>query len=80
MTPTAEVAQHDHAKGKINRVVATVDADGVQRVEVVGGEYYFDPNYIVVKVNKPVELTVKKDIRIHPPQYVSEIAGSRYRL
>ena len=61
MTPTAEAAQHDHAKGKVNRVVATVDADGVQRVEVVGGEYYFDPNYIVVKVNKPVELTVKKE-------------------
>jgi plastocyanin len=52
--------QHEHAMGKVNRVVATVDADGVQRVEVIGGDYYFDPNYIVVKVNKPVELTVKK--------------------
>ena len=61
MTPTAEAAQHDHAKGKVNRVVAAVDADGVQRVAVIGGEYYFDPNYIVVKVNKPVELTVKKE-------------------
>jgi plastocyanin len=60
VTPTAEVAQHDHEKGKINRVVATVGADGVQRVEVTGGDYYFDPNYIVVKVNIPVELTVKK--------------------
>jgi plastocyanin len=60
MTPTAEVAQHEHTMGKINRVVATVDVDGVQRVEVIGGEYYFDPNYIVVKVNKPVELTVRK--------------------
>src|SRR3990172_2829495 len=59
MTPTAE-AMHEHAKGKENRVVATVDADGVQRVEVLGGEYFFDPNYIVVKVNKPVELKVKK--------------------
>jgi plastocyanin len=60
MTPTAEAAQHEHAMGKVNRLVATVDADGVQRVEVIGGEYYFDPNYIVVKVNKPVELKVKK--------------------
>lgn len=57
---TPEVAQHDHAMGKIIRVVATVDADGVQRAEVTGGDYYFDPNYIVVKVNIPVELTVKK--------------------
>lgn len=47
-------------KGKIKRVVATVDPDGVQRVEITGGEYYFDPNYIVVKVNVPVELKVKK--------------------
>ncbi len=34
--------------------------DGVQHVEIVGGEYYFDPNVIVVKVNTPVELKVKK--------------------
>ncbi len=60
MTPTAEAAQHEHGMGKENRVIATVDADGVQRVEVLGGEYFFDPNYIVVKVNKPVELVVKK--------------------
>jgi len=53
-------AEHQHVMGKEKRVVATIDTDGVQRVEVVGGEYYFDPNYIIVKVNKPVELKVKK--------------------
>jgi plastocyanin len=42
------------------RVVAEVDKDGVQRVELIGGEYYFDPNVIVVRVNIPVELRVKK--------------------
>jgi plastocyanin domain-containing protein len=42
------------------RVVATVDADGIQRVEITGGSYFFDPNVIVVKVNVPVELKVKK--------------------
>jgi hypothetical protein len=41
-------------------VDATLGADGIQRAEVTGGDYYFDPNYIIVKVNKPVELTVKK--------------------
>ncbi|MCC6544499.1 MAG: quinol oxidase [Nitrospirae bacterium] len=46
---------------KEKRVVATVDADGVQRVEVLGGEYFFDPNYIVVRMNIPVELIVKKE-------------------
>jgi len=42
------------------RGVASVDADGIQRVEITGGSYYFDPNIIVVKVNVPVELKVKK--------------------
>jgi plastocyanin len=51
---------------KEKRVVATVDADGVQRVEVVGGGYYFDPNYIVVKVNVPVELNVRKEAGYTP--------------
>ena len=55
----AAAGKPDAAKEK--RVVATVGEDGVQRVEITGGSYYFDPNYIVVQVNKPVELMVKKD-------------------
>lgn len=43
-----------------NPFVAIIDADGVQRVEITGGSYYFDPDVIVVKVNVPVELRVKK--------------------
>jgi plastocyanin len=45
---------------KEKRVVAAVGADGVQHVEIIGGEYYFDPNHIVIKVNVPVEVTVRK--------------------
>lgn len=41
--------------------VVPVDKDGVQRVEVLGGDYYFKPKHIVVKVNVPVELLVRKD-------------------
>jgi plastocyanin domain-containing protein len=54
--------EHDHqyAAGTEKRFAATIDADGVQHVEITGGEYYFDPNYIVVKVNVPVELKVTK--------------------
>ena len=44
----------------VKRVVATVGSDGVQRVAITGGEYFFDPNYIVVKANVPVELDVIK--------------------
>jgi plastocyanin domain-containing protein len=52
------------------RFVATIDPDGVQRVEVTGDTYYFDPNVIVVKVNVPVELKVKKAGGIAPHNIV----------
>jgi plastocyanin len=45
--------------------VASVGEDGVQRVEVRAGEYFFDPGHIVVKVNVPVELTVSKEPGLH---------------
>ncbi len=64
-TDPAQTAQtggeHDHGTFKEKRFVATVGADGVQHVEITGGSYYFDPNYIVVKVNTPVEFMVKKE-------------------
>lgn len=40
--------------------IAKIDKDGVQRVEMSGGSYYFDPNYVVVTVNVPVEITIRK--------------------
>ena len=43
-----------------NKFVAVIGPDGIQKVEISGGSYYFDPNDIVVKVNVPVELVVKK--------------------
>ena len=51
------------------RFVAEVK-DGVQRVEMTGGEYYFDPNVVVVKVNVPVELKVRKEAGITPHNLV----------
>lgn len=45
---------------------ATVGSDGVQRVEILGGGYFFAPNRVIVKVNVPVELTVKKESGIVP--------------
>ncbi len=56
----AKESTHEHSLGTEKRFVATVGADGIQHVEITGGEYYFDPNYIIVKVNTPVELTLKK--------------------
>lgn len=45
---------------------ATVDPDGVQRVTILGGGYFFEPDHIIVKVNVPVELTIKKESGIVP--------------
>lgn len=45
---------------------AVVDTDGVQRIEVLGGSYFYKPNYIIVKVNVPVELKVTKESGLVP--------------
>jgi plastocyanin len=73
---------HDHGTWKEKRFAATVDADGVQRAEMVGGDYYYDPNYIIVKVNKPVELKVKKAAGYIPHNLLanSPEAGIAFKL
>jgi len=49
---------------------AAVDADGVQRVEISGGEYFFRPSHIIVKKDVPVELKVKKESGIIPHNFI----------
>jgi len=61
-------AAYASAEEKTHR--ATVDADGVQRVEVLGGSYFFRPKHIIVKVNVPVELKVKKESGVAPHNIV----------
>lgn len=53
---------------------AGVDSDGIQRIEVLAGEYFFDPNYVIVKVNIPVELKVRKEPSIVPHDFVINAA------
>ncbi len=48
--------------------------NGIQRVDIVGGDYYFDPNYIIVKVNVPVEFHVKKTSGVVPHDIVMDEA------
>lgn len=43
------------------RYQAQVGTDGVQKVSMLAGSYFFKPNYVVVKANVPVELTIKKE-------------------
>jgi plastocyanin len=52
--------------------VVPIGKDGVQRVEIVGGSYFFKPNHIVVKVNIPVELKVSKESGLVPHDIVAK--------
>lgn len=45
---------------------AEISPDNIQRVEIHGGSYYYKPDYIIVKVNVPVEFTLKKDRGLSP--------------
>ncbi len=49
---------------------ALVDNDGVQKADIVAGEYFFKPHHIVVKANVPVELKVRKEPGIVPHDFV----------
>lgn len=46
-------------KRPTQEVVATTGTDNVQHVRVTTHSFWFEPNRIVVKAGKPVELTVK---------------------
>ena len=50
--------------------MAKTDPDGIQRVEIIAGSYFFDPNYIIVKVNVPVELKIRKEPGMIPHDIV----------
>lgn len=50
--------------------VAPIGSDGIQRVEIIGGSYFFNPHYIVVKVNVPVEMIIRKESGITPHNIV----------
>jgi plastocyanin domain-containing protein len=60
----------NNARTEEKKVVAPIGPDGVQRVEMVGGSYFFDPNYIIVKVNVPVEIKIRKESGMIPHDFV----------
>jgi len=57
---------------EVSRAAATLGDDGVQRVDVIGGSYFYKPNHIVVKVNIPVELKVSKESGFIPHDIVAK--------
>jgi len=52
-------AQNAEEKKRIYK--ATVDKDGIQKIEVLGGGYFYNPDYIIVKKDIPVELISRKN-------------------
>lgn len=62
--------------------VAEADENGVQTVEIVGGEYYFEPSHIIVKVNVPVVFIVKKAPGLVPHNIIMDEpeAGIQFKL
>jgi plastocyanin domain-containing protein len=49
---------------------AKTDPDGIQRVEILAGSYFFDPNFVIVKVGVPVELKIRKEPGMIPHDIV----------
>jgi len=64
------ISSASYSAGENKPYIATVDSDGIQRVAVSVGSYYVNPDYIIVKVNVPVELTVTKESGITPHNFV----------
>lgn len=56
----------------VKTFTATVNEKGIQSVEITGGDYYFEPNHIILKLNVPVELTVRKAPGYIPHNIVME--------
>jgi plastocyanin domain-containing protein len=49
-----------------------VSPEGVSRVDVIGGSYFFKPSHIIVKVNIPVEMKVSKESGLAPHDIVAK--------
>lgn len=58
------------ATGEQRPFHAVINKDGVQRVEMMGGKYFYIPNHIIVKKNVPVELVVRKEPGMVPHDIV----------
>jgi plastocyanin len=65
-----QTAPDDKPAAPQEKQVAKTDSDGVQRVQVVAGSYFFKPNHIVVKAKVPVEFVARKEPGIAPHSLV----------
>jgi len=73
LSAAAIAAQHGNMADEVERVYAVLGEDGVQRAELTGGDYYFKPKWLVLKLGVPVELTVKKEPGFVPHNIVMDV-------
>lgn len=57
-------------KSETKKVIVPVGQDGVQRVDILAGSYFYEPDYIVVRKDVPVEITIKKEPGLAPHDIV----------
>jgi plastocyanin len=51
----------DAGDSEIKKFTPEINSQGIQKVEIIGGSHFFDPNYIIVKKDVPVELIFTKE-------------------
>lgn len=57
---------HARAEERNEIFRAVIAADGIQRIRVVGGSYFFKPDHIIVRVGVPVEFSANLEPGIVP--------------
>lgn len=70
LVASCQTTPQEQPKAQVEKQVAKVEADGMQRVRVVAGGYFFKPNHIVVKANTPVEILVSRESGMTPHDLV----------
>lgn len=76
----ASITFASHEGGE--RFIAVPDSDGVQRVYVRAGSYYYRPSHIVVRKGRPVELVLIRESAVIPHNIVMSYpeAGMDFRV
>lgn len=72
LTGSALLSAEPAAPKESKPVVARLSADGVQRAEIIVDNYSYTPDYIVVTVNRTVELTLKSVAWLVPHNFILE--------
>jgi hypothetical protein len=57
---------------------ASTGADGVQRVTIVGGDYFFHPDRITARANEPLEINISIEPGMIPHSFVLDGPDGRH--